>query len=313
MDVITASLSLTLVSATMLGQVERVDEELQAPPKPVPVAARDVAETGEEPPQFVRLTRDRWGEPSRLQTAVARYVPESDEGDLTVDLIGAVHIGDRSYYKDLDELFQVYDVLLFELVMPEGSPVPDGTPVVPEDPLSMLMQIGLDVLDLESQKDHIDYTAPNFVHADMSPAEMAEAMRARGDDALTVGLSMFADMLRQQNLAEWNEEEVPQPPEIDPFALLVDPEAGMELKRFLAEQITAQELSGGLGPTINQLLIDDRNEKCMRVFQKQLVAGKTKIGIFYGAAHLADFDERLRRDFGMKRQRISWLTAWDLR
>ena len=58
------------------------------------------------------------------------------------------------------------------------------------------------VLDLDSQIEHIDYSKKNFVHADLSPAEMMEAIKKRGDDGLTLALSIAADVLRQQNLVE---------------------------------------------------------------------------------------------------------------
>jgi hypothetical protein len=43
-----------------------------------------------------------------------------------------------------------------------------------------------------------------------------------------------------------------------------------------------------------------------------LAAGKKKIAIFYGAAHMPDFDKRLKEDFGMKRTTSEWINAWNL-
>ena len=42
-------------------------------------------------------------------------------------------------------------------------------------------------------------------------------------------------------------------------------------------------------------------------------SGKKRIGIFYGAGHLADMEKRLAADFGLKRDREQWVEAWDLR
>jgi hypothetical protein len=67
-----------------------------------------------------------------------------------------------------------------------------------------------------------------------------------------------------------------------------------------------------LGRTVNQLLVEDRNKACMKVLQQQLAAGKKKIAIFYGAAHMPDFDKRLKEDFGMKRTTSEWVDAWSL-
>ena len=56
----------------------------------------------------------------------------------------------------------------------------------------------------------------------------------------------------------------------------------------------------------------DRNAAALKVLQKQLAAGKKRIGIFYGAAHLPDLEKHLVEDFGLARGSQQWLTAWDL-
>src|SRR5262249_38376544 len=66
-----------------------------------------------------------------------------------------------------------------------------------------------------------------------------------------------------------------------------------KFKRMMAHQF---EVAGGdvsLGGTINRLLVEDRNKACIKVLQQQLTAGKKKIAIFYGAAHMPDFNKRL--------------------
>ena len=45
---------------------------------------------------------------------------------------------------------------------------------------------------------------------------------------------------------------------------------------------------------------------------QQIAAGKKKIAIFYGSAHMPDFESRLLQNFGMQRQSVLWLDAWDL-
>ncbi len=68
--------------------------------------------------------------------------------------------------------------------------------------------------------------------------------------------------------------------------------------------------------TYDVLLVVDRNGEALKVLQKQIALGKKKIGIFYGAAHLPDFDKRLINDFGLQPAEGSdnprWITAWDL-
>ena len=82
---------------------------------------------------------------------------------------------------------------------------------------------------------------------------------------------------------------------------------------MLAEQFDSHDVSAGLGNTMSRILIEDRNMIAMKAFGRQLVKGKKRIAIFYGAAHNPDFEQRLVKQYGMKRQKSHWLTAWDLK
>ncbi len=77
---------------------------------------------------WVRLDYDANGEVRGMQTAVVRYTNKAAAGKdpVQVDLIGAVHIADPAYYEKLNERFKHYDVLLYELVAPEGTVVEKG-------------------------------------------------------------------------------------------------------------------------------------------------------------------------------------------
>jgi len=71
----------------------------------------------EEPPLFLRVDKDDQGKPRALQTALATYEIQSGESKgARVDLIGAVHVGERSYYQELNRRFTEYDAVLYELV-----------------------------------------------------------------------------------------------------------------------------------------------------------------------------------------------------
>ncbi len=87
----------------------------------------------------------------------------------------------------------------------------------------------------------------------------------------------------------------------------------LKAKQVLARQLTAAgSLDEALGGTLNQMLVKDRNAAAAKVLQQQLAAGKKRIAIFYGAAHMGDFHGRLVNDFGLKPSNTRWLTAWDL-
>lgn len=274
-----------------------------------PLLAEAPAEKKPQPTKFIRIEQNADKQPVALETAIVRYVPASGEGNLTVDLISAVHVGDRGYYDKLNKQFEQYDVLLYELVAPAGTVIPKGGKKNNDNPVAMLQQMMKLVLGLEHQTDLIDYTKKNFVHADMSPADMAEAIKKRGDNALTLTLGIMADIIRQQNQAMLKGGNAGA--DFDPLSLLTDGDGGLKLKRAMAQQLGNVD-GAGLGQTMNTILITDRNGAAMKVFQKELANGKKKIAIFYGAAHMPDFEKRLRDDFGLKRDSMTWLKAWDL-
>ena len=290
---------------------------LLVPASALPVHAGSPRETAKKAPasKFLRITKDAKGEPLALETATVRYRPAKGEGDLIVDLVSVVHLGERGYYRKLNEQFEQYDVVLYELVAPKGTRIPKGGRSATDNPLAMIQKIATLVLNLEMQTDRIDYTRKNFLHADMSPAEMAETIAKRGDDGITLFLSIAADMLRQQNQLAMTQKESPAKEEsLDFWAMLTDRTTPSKLKRMMAEQLADLESpDGALGKTISTILISDRNKAALKVFQKELAKGKKKIAIFYGAGHMPDFEKRLRLDFGLEPVSTQWATAWDLR
>src|SRR5262245_47479352 len=56
-----------------------------------------------------------------LQTSVVTY---RNAGGVTVDLIGAVHLGEAAYFRELDKNFEQYDTLLYEMVKPKDYTPP---------------------------------------------------------------------------------------------------------------------------------------------------------------------------------------------
>src|SRR5688572_15059353 len=111
---------LAWLGASILLCTGSVRSEEKASPEPAAAPQKQV-----EQPKFVRVRRDDQGQPLAMETAVVRYIP-ADAGAqaVAVDLIGAVHVGDKAYYDELNKLFESYDVLLYELVAPEGTKVP---------------------------------------------------------------------------------------------------------------------------------------------------------------------------------------------
>lgn len=272
----------------------------------------------EEAVEFLRLTRDDEDRPRSLDTAIVEYARPApgpgpaERGPVRVDLVAAVHLGSGSYYDTLDRLFADYDAVLYELVAPPNArPKPGGKP---NGALGSAQQGLTRMLGLEFQLDSIDYQAANFVHADLSPKEFDAAMRKRGES----WWSMFTKLMRE-GMARAEREGRQTGGDVgfgDMFGILFGSTEGrqVKLRRIMAEQFTDMEaLTAAFGGEQGSTLITDRNAAALRVLREQVAKGRRRIAIFYGAAHMEDFDRRLRADFGLQPRETVWLEAWDLR
>ena len=260
--------------------------------------------------RFMRIRRNAKKEPVGMETSVTRYVTKNADGKkVTVDLIGVVHIGEEKYYEDLNELFTQYDALLYELVAPEGTVVPKGGGERGFNAISGIQQGMQSVLGLEFQLEHIDYTVPNFVHADMTPEEFSASMEQNEESIFKMALKAMGQGMARQSKAQANGS---SSSETDLLMAMLGNDKG-KIREVMAEQMLDLEsgmviFQGKDGSTI----IDHRNTKAFDVLRKQIDSGKTRIGVFYGAGHLPDMDQRLLKSFGMKRGGQVWLEAWDL-
>ena len=260
---------------------------------------------------FMRIRKNARGKLLALETSITRYELTNAAGEpVTVDLIGAVHVGEKEYYEDLNERFEKYDSMLYELVAPEGTVIPKGgrqTEGIPLNPLAA-MQMGMkETLGLEFQLDLIDYNKDNFKHADMSPEEFSESMVENDESLMKYGLKAIGQSMAMQAAGGQS---------ADSMGMLMaafSSNKEMHMRRMFAKQIKQMEagmviFQGKDGSTI----VTHRNAKCMEVLKEEIAAGKTNLAIFYGAAHLPDMERRMLSDFKAKRAGQVWLEAWRL-
>ncbi len=260
-------------------------------------------------PQFVRVVRDKDDHPQELQTAIVSYTGMKNGVALTVDLVGAIHIGDKKYYDDLNKRFADYESVLYELVAPEGTVVPKGgRKQGGGHPIAMLQGGMKSLLELEHQLECIDYTKANFVHADMSPEEFAKSMKDRGEGFVQMFFRMMGQGIANQS------KDANRSSDTQLLFALFAKDRAHRLKQIMAGQFG--DVSGAMsalsGPD-GSAIITERNKKALEVLTLEIEAGKRKVAIFYGAGHLADMEKRLQQDFHLQRSKLRWLTAWDLR
>ena len=283
----------------LLGQLAPQDEKASN------IRRRDSAEST----KFLRLVKDDAGAPASLDTSITRYV--SEDKKLLVDLIAVIHIGEGRYYRRLNHQFEQYDSLLYELVAAKNQ-IPSRDRGPSNNPIQWLQSSMQQMLGLESQLQHIDYRSSNFVHADLTPRQMQQKMAERGETVWSLGFNAINEMMQQRPQDRGGDAATGPPVQSleDLFDLLGDP---VKLKIVLAEQFAAEGgLETGLGESLNRLLVTDRNQAAMNVLNQEIARGQTKIGIFYGAAHMPDFEKRLLSQMGFKKTKQAWVQAWDL-
>lgn len=259
---------------------------------------------------FMRIRKDHRGRDVALETSITRYEVTTEKGErITVDLIGAVHIGEKAYFQNLNERFENYESMLYELVAPEGTVIPKGggpREGVPTNPIAAL-QVGMKAaLGLEFQLEHIDYTKKNFIHADMTPEEFSESMVSNDESISKYAARAIGQSMAMQAAGKGGDS-------MGMLFAMFSKNKELRMRRAFAKQIQNMEagmvvFKGKDGSTI----IDHRNAKCMKVLESEIAAGKRNIAIFYGAGHLPDMQRRLTSDFKMKRGGQVWLEAWSL-
>lgn len=262
---------------------------------------------------FIRVRVDRENEPVAMETSVTRYIGTNEHGQrVVVDLIGVVHVGEQEYYDSLNELFNGYDAVLYELIAPEGTVVPEGgrgegaglNPVA-------AIQLGLkSALGLEFQLDHIKYTASNFVHADMSPDEFLESMKNNDESFFKMAMKAIGQGIGRQHSARNKD----QMSEATLMMAMLSGNRQQSVRRLMASQMQDMEsgmlmFNGKDGSTI----IHHRNRKALSVMREQIESGKQQLGVFYGAGHLPHMEKLLIEEHGLQRAGQFWLEAWDLR
>jgi hypothetical protein len=268
-------------------------------------AAPDAPTT--QPAQFMRFL-DRGDKGGELDTADAVY---TNGNGVTIHLVAAVHIGEKAYYDELSKEFEGYDAVLYELIKPKDSAAPggDGAGERSQSMISEFQVFLKQMLNLDFQLDDIDYTKPNFVHADLDKETFEKMEADRGESIWTLML--------QQALNSLGNPPATQPGADDDstqemIRMVCRPDGERQFKLTLARDMSDMEsISIGLNGPGGTVILTERNKAAIAALTQTLAAGKTNIAIFYGAAHMPDLSDRLAQ-MGFTPVKTDWHMAWDL-
>ncbi|GJM13444.1 MAG: hypothetical protein DHS20C12_18470 [Pseudohongiella sp.] len=252
--------------------------------------------------RFIPGTAEWEGE---LQTAIVSF--ENDAG-IQLNLVSAVHLGEEEYYRELNDYFATQDVVLYELIAE-----PDQVPVRGSGGnsfIGLIQQAMAGFLDIGFQLEEIDYSRPNFLHADLTPAQLGALMASKDENFFTMFLNLAMAQMAEQNATA--EQPVSSFTLLSLINALNSEDQNGALKFLFAEELGR---SGGLivGEALEQQLtiLGDRNKAALRVLAQVLENPEFRqISIYYGAAHMPGIEREITASMGFRRSNIAWQTAW---
>jgi hypothetical protein len=259
-------------------------------------------------PYYIRYAENTHS--ARLEVAIRTVTMPSGQ---TVDLIGVVHIADAAYYEQLNQRFDSYDSVLFELV---GDPraLTQSSPQLqaqqpPGSGVSFIQQAAGKHLNLSFQLGAIDYTRKNMVHADATWEEFARMEQENGENMLTLFVSAMQAQMNSENRKAMRE--------LDTFALiriLMSPDSAMEFKKALAKTFDQMEsMTAAMEGPKGSAVLSGRNEIALKKVREVLANRRQRrIAVFYGGAHMPGIESRLIKDLNAKVAGEEWLAAWTM-
>ena len=267
----------------------------------------------------------RNGAPVAMETSIVSFAGKYQDGegverDVQVDLVGAIHIAEKSYYDALNEIFKGYDVVVFEMVSDSDGPYESPEEIArkeeneaanlnPLNIVSTIQRLFGAALNLTYQMHGIDYSAENMKRGDCGSIEFILELVSNGD----VG-EFFVNSYLEGRLALSEGTEIGMA-----SALLCGSDRRLVARRIFAKELASSEKTDVDSETSSQdgkkrenAVIHFRNKRAIAALQEQLDNGAERVAIFYGAAHLPDLAERLKNEFGFEPTgEIQWIPAWN--
>jgi len=166
-------------------------------------------------------------------------------------------------------------------------------------------------IELEDEPDCIDYRRVNFEHADLLWREYRRSVRRRHEHSV-FGLPVPVEM-KQEGIDQQEFERLVDDAVANFFQRYLTAQPGLELRRtFVTELLEADSQAESALYSQSSTLLTERNQVALRALRREFERNKKRLAIFYGCAHMPDFESHLTNDFGMQRLEEQWLVAWDM-
>jgi len=151
-----------------------------------------------------------------------------------------------------------------------------------------------DALGVSLQVRSIDYDRPGWEPADLPMEELLDRLWKRGERSTTLEM-LSNDSGLQQGVVRFLLSMVSQSPGFKKLVIQALGQGGRQAER-------------GLGDVDTRIIIDERNDAVIDALRALLSREErpASVAIFYGAAHMRDFEATLRDEFGLVADEIRW-------
>lgn len=258
-----------------------------------------IATDAPAPGKYLRYVEPTTDTAGGLDVAVTHFV--HPKGGARIDLVSAVHIADKAYFRDVQRWLEASDLVLYEGVKPKDMSVAEFAKGEQDDENAVrgMQRMVADWFDLAFQLEEIVYTRPHFVHADLTTEEFNGGGSAP-EAKLPKGMEGLGDQLKM----------------LKSMAPLMKGPMGKQLKKQLAKMMGTGNISGMLAAALpkatTELLLDRRNAVVIDRIKEHGAKTKGAISVFYGAGHMADLEKTLVETLGYRRAGSRWLRAWNI-
>jgi len=262
---------------------------------------------------YIRIKRSRLGSDC-LQVAVRQFTV-GDQEKRNILLVGVSHVGSQSYYEALQEILNAADVVLFEGV--DGNRPEFRAATVEQSPERSSLQANMArALGLVFQLHHIDYSREHFLNSDLTGEQLFALFEGRD-----MPESAPAAKAQMEELIKGMEQTSITGQVAAPVLEFLEGRPGWSKGMRWGMVKILGSVTGNISEypglpdhlkTLMSVLIEKRNEKVMTDIEKQLQLikpGQT-LAVFYGAAHMHDFEVRIKKELGGNFVKTDWYTSF---
>ena len=276
------------------------------------------------PENYIRIHKTKDSE-VQFQIAIREFKPtkHSPKGSPTLSLVGVAHIGEKDYFKAIQTYLAGQDCVLCEgvgfyatkadrLKKKPGAGKFGKTQAEGTSQFKIAKALGLSF-----QLSEINYNQKNFYNSDLSLMEFMEYFQPGTENSLITGdakkdkeakqfMAIMAGSHLATNILQGVLNIFGKSPKFQGMARLVLIETlgsmGNELGNIKNMPESVSDLM--------KMIITKRNKVVLQDF-KTFVKEKNmeSIAIFYGAAHMADFETKLCKSYHYQPAETKWLTC----